>query len=177
MSLPKWIVQMRTTHHTSTRQPARKRPDWIKEYYRTLHQQQGPRIRAGIVHGPGTSVVITKLTPAGTGPLDLNEYRFWRAHEGKGRCRACMDVVATTKERIEHQKTKGCTRTLVEAYKLLLRDRMCVVCDRKTEHTKWGVPMCSNACLFRWQFEVGAGNYAIAIAIRLHETQSGGAKL
>jgi hypothetical protein len=72
---------------------------------------------------------------------------------------------------MEHQKENGCTTKLVEAYKLLLRDKKCVICDKTTSHTKWGVPLCNTTCVLRFQFEVGAGSYAIGLAMRLVEYQ------
>lgn len=169
--LPQWLVNVRTTHHTSTRQPKRVRPDWIKQQYRHFPERRN-------LHGaraPMQQYVTnsTKLKPSQTGPLNLNEYRFWRSSDGIGRCRHCWHAYRTPEDRKAHQKEFGCTRVLTEAYKLLLRDEICVVCDTKTDKTLWGVPLCSNTCVFRWQFEAGAGTYAVQLAIGLYNNQTG----
>lgn len=170
--LPSWIVGSKTIYHTSTRPSKRVRPDWIKEHYRTMSHQPRTRVITGPQQRlPGIIITSTKLVPARTGPLHLNEYRFWRAFEGRGRCRQCLKLFDTQKERIAHQKAEGCTRILVDAYDLLLRDMKCVVCDNKTDKSKWGVPLCNNVCLYRWQFETGAGAYAVQMAVKLLEYQ------
>src|ERR1043166_2872286 len=65
-------------------------------------------------------------------------------------CRACGEVLFTTKDRKEHSRLKGCGRVLTEAFKALLRDRKCVICDQETRKTCWGIPICSTDCTKEW---------------------------
>lgn len=83
------------------------------------------------------------------------EYRFWAMVLFNNRiiseCRCCGAEGGTdTKERHAHYELGGCARRLCKAYSLLKRDKICVICDRKTPLTEWGVPMCSNGCKQQW---------------------------
>jgi hypothetical protein len=88
------------------------------------------------------------------------EFRFW-ALENVGAnittavCRCCEMPENTLAERIKHQKKYGCTTTLVDAYKLLLKGSpmQCVMCDKDTTRSKFGIPICYNdECLNNWFF-------------------------
>jgi hypothetical protein len=84
------------------------------------------------------------------------EYRFWAAAEmedGRGvitECRACQSVFSSSAARKEHLGRMGCSRRLVDAFKLLLKDKMCVICNMRSYQEKWGVPLCSKACCEAW---------------------------
>lgn len=82
-------------------------------------------------------------------------------------CRCCLMIVKGVDERRKHQRALNCTTKMVEAYKLLLRDRKCMVCDKETPCTKWGIPLCQSLCIARWQFEAGAGAPALRQALGL----------
>ena len=44
--------------------------------------------------------------------------------------------------RARHRRADGCAKRILTAYGLLLRDKLCIVCDTHTSHTEWGAPMC-----------------------------------
>lgn len=83
------------------------------------------------------------------------EYRFWAcditAKDGQPvcECRCCSSVFVTAKDRAAHGKD-GCNKKLVAAYKLLLRDRICPICNMKSYKEKWGIPLCSPSCTEAW---------------------------
>lgn len=151
MQLPMWIIAARTGQGTSSRPAPRVRPNWEKEkrdWRWDQHRSKTPTV---------SDIKSTRLKAYNNGPLGLNEYRFWRSAGTDGMCRCCLAVVKGVDERRVHQRNLSCTVKMTEAYKLLLRDRKCVVCDVETTQTKWGIPLCKAMCVARWQFEAGAG--------------------
>ncbi len=93
------------------------------------------------------------------GVFEKWEYRFWAmAHSGEltrasliAECRGCGNIGSgDSASRQLHFAKGGCAKRLCAAYKLLLRDKVCVICNAKTSQTKWGVPMCSSACQQAW---------------------------
>jgi hypothetical protein len=83
-----------------------------------------------------------------------NEARFWAGVRGAGgysQCRACQRVCWGPSERLRHKNEYRCTVDLVEAYKLLLRDRKCVVCDSETSEARYGVPLHMETCIQRFR--------------------------
>lgn len=87
------------------------------------------------------------------------EYRFWAAVSVSTRssasflteCRGCGNVGGNTIEvRRLHWQHGGCAKKLCAAYKLLLKDKLCVICDCKTSRERWGVPLCGSACEQAW---------------------------
>lgn len=81
------------------------------------------------------------------------EYRFWAMTSWPlntnvfAECRCCSHTEGEdiTLRRL-HFKQGKCTRKLIAAYKLLQKDSLCVICDHRTNHEKWGVPLCSSSC-------------------------------
>jgi hypothetical protein len=188
MTLPQWIIAARTEASTaragtSSRPPKRVRPDWGKRdgHARSKAFQEKFESWKERVLRPAVPIVENETTKKyslqrmhafTSGPLHLNEYRFWRASGTNGCCRLCMAIVPTTAERRAHQRERSCTVKLVDAYKLLLKDMKCVVCDTKTTHKMWGVPLCGQTCIARWQFEAGAGTWVIHLAAELVEQRT-----
>lgn len=93
------------------------------------------------------------------GVFEKWEYRFWAmACTGEltrtslvAECRGCGTIGSgESASRQLHFAHGGCAKRLCAAYKLLLRDKICVICNAKTGHTKWGVPMCGSACEQAW---------------------------
>ena len=90
------------------------------------------------------------------GVLDNWEYRFWAIVVFNNRvvaeCRCCgAEGGADTKERQEHFERGGCSRKLCRAYLLLIKDKVCVICDKvRMDKRKWGVPLCSPECEQAW---------------------------
>jgi hypothetical protein len=90
------------------------------------------------------------------GPFKLWEYRFWAMTTWMvgyvAECRACGVVESRdTVARSAHLSSEGCAKKLCAAYKLLLRDNMCVICNTLTRGQRWGVPICGDACELRWK--------------------------
>lgn len=84
------------------------------------------------------------------------EYRFWSVDIVNWEpmcteCRCCGQVFSNRVPRRKHGKEKGCFDTLTESYKLLLKDMKCVICDKHTLDTAWGVPLCKTTmCMDTW---------------------------
>lgn len=84
------------------------------------------------------------------------EYRFWVADiDAKGRlaaaeCRCCNAQFHQMEGRQQHLSKNGCSVKLVEAFKLLLMDKKCVICNKWTQGQVWGVPICSSGCEEAW---------------------------
>ena len=85
------------------------------------------------------------------------EYRFWAAVEMEDKrgviaeCRGCLAVFSDTMARKLHLGPMGCAKRLTAAYKLLLKDKMCVICNMRSYKEKWGVPLCSPTCEQAWR--------------------------
>ncbi len=87
------------------------------------------------------------------------EYRFWAMTSWPNgatthvitECRACGNVGGNdTAARRMHTAQGGCCKKLIAAYKLLARDKVCVICNQRTSKDKWGVPLCGNTCQQAW---------------------------
>lgn len=97
--------------------------------------------------------------PEPTAPVDNDLCRFWKIeifHWEKKECktyecRNCGTYAYSPEECKEHISKSGCAKQLVKAYKLLLRDHKCVMCDVLTTHERWGVPVCRGSCERHWQ--------------------------
>lgn len=91
------------------------------------------------------------------GNLDKNAYRYWIGAEERGsrfsKCRACRMSMLSEEDRRIHTEAFKCTVILTDAFKLLLRDGRCVVCDSQTQNQRYGMPLCSNYCIKNWMFE------------------------
>lgn len=100
------------------------------------------------------------------------EYRFWAmgimfAGHPVTECRCCGNAGDVNVERRRnHLGMGGCAKKLCEAYKLLLKDNICVICDQKTTQQKWGVPLCGSACHEAW-CEVETQPKALTMALAL----------
>jgi hypothetical protein len=99
------------------------------------------------------------------GNLPTEEYRFWigsslaPVDSSWAMCRCCRKTFNTRHERLQHiaeQKFTEiqCTRLLVSAYKRLLLQPLCIVCEKLRDNSeKWGVPLCASpSCEARWKF-------------------------
>ena len=91
------------------------------------------------------------------GNLKEDEYRFWEgtsySQSQWRRCRACGHAIyngaeapeVLAKKHLEESNPK-CTILLTAAYKALLKCKKCVMCDKFTSKTHWGVPVCGVGC-------------------------------
>lgn len=89
----------------------------------------------------------TKKAPS----FQLGDFAFWMVNLADNVtdsfvCRSCGEGCSNLVTRLEHQRN-GCAFRLNKAYKLLLRDMGCVICDKKTTKTKWGMPFCTTTCI------------------------------
>lgn len=105
-------------------------------------------------------VYRAKTNIACEGNLDENEYRYWigtRSITGQSAtCRCCRDTVYSETQRSLHRGTKVvvCKLRLVHAYNFLARTKKCIVCGADNWGcAKWGVPLCSSACITKWRFD------------------------
>jgi hypothetical protein len=114
-------------------------------------------------------------------PKDFSnwEFRFWAAYNGGDEdgqafceCRGCNMYTWDTVVRRSHLGQMGCGRLLTNSFKLLLRDKKCVICDAETNKTEWGVPICSESCRRKWMYEE-AQPLALSEAIRLVKENTG----
>lgn len=90
------------------------------------------------------------------GNLANDEYRYWigiRSEKADwSTCRFCGASAQSKEARKEH-KGSGCCKKLEQCYSFLLRDHLCVMCDKRTDSKKWGVPLCSEECETKWKFD------------------------
>lgn len=90
------------------------------------------------------------------GNLQLADYRFWvgnRLSASKmARCRCCGQVGLNPINRKAHMEKTKCTSILVLAYSMMVKDRLCVVCDTHTSWTRWGAPL-HKGCMESFMFE------------------------
>jgi hypothetical protein len=142
----------------------------------------GPRIRVhGLGHGPHAKFCESysntiKIVLANTlCNFEHWEYRFWRIELNSNQtdianvvCRCCQEILLTKTGRQRHKENKGCYNTLVEAYKLLLADKICVICNKETLQKRWGIPMCCMKCENIWLHEQEQPE-ALAAALMLYE--------
>lgn len=99
------------------------------------------------------------------------EYRFWAAVLDKksvvAECRCCGSIGGQNiAARQLHIAQGGCSKRIIAAYKLLLRDERCVICNNKTHQQAWGVPLCGSGCKQAW-CETEAQPKALADALSL----------
>lgn len=106
-----------------------------------------------------TPLRLIKSGRSGYSPLaipkefELWEYRFWAMSTVNSKllvteCRCCQNLGSSnTTQRRQHFKLNRCSSKLIEAYKLLLKDKRCIICNAKTIKATWGVPLCGDACI------------------------------
>jgi hypothetical protein len=139
-------------------------------------RQENKRIAAEILaQHYGTKVPKRKKKAAWPeqGNLPNNDYRFWwgnvYAASQFSMCRLCGKVAQTGYQRKQHMEDSKCTVLLVRAYKLLLRDHLCVMCDERTTHEYWGVPLCKPACVEAWMYDLTHGHPGLKAALKIVE--------
>jgi|SRR5690242_3145619 len=112
-----------------------------------------------IITYPPSVRITSGYLPKTWREFDRTEYRYWAAapideHRIEYgmiyECRACKMMVTGKTARRQHHDERGCTKKLVDAYRRLLPDRKCVICDLYTTKTKFGVPICGDGCLKIW---------------------------
>jgi hypothetical protein len=107
------------------------------------------------------------------GSLQPEEYQYFWGMRSSGSpiyswsmCKVCRRTQQNPGERRFHmrQKAKGerlsCAQKAIIIGQLLCKDGICLHCDEKTGHRKWGVPICDKErCLTNFMF---SENYAKA---------------
>lgn len=93
--------------------------------------------------------------------LTMNELRFWVGtyHSSEYSCCRCCDMaiaggthnMTSAERRKEHKGRTNCTKILREVYEKLRYLKTCALCDRTTNNTKWGVPLCKRTCEEDWK--------------------------
>ena len=87
------------------------------------------------------------------------DYRYWAGYHPQehnpayATCRSCGQVCLNKEDRQKHSRDEGCGRLLTDAYKLLLRDRICVICDLPTQVQHFGLRLCCKDCVHEWCFK------------------------
>jgi hypothetical protein len=95
--------------------------------------------------------------------LPKGDYQNW-AHVTSGTnsrgvyvCRACEGFAFSETGRRDHEKANQCPKWLAKAYAHIRNTRdlkqLCLICDKKTNHKKWGTFLCSEVCRKSWCFE------------------------
>jgi len=143
--LPRWLLTNRCMP-AGRRQG--KKPVWISEEPVKKSWSEklfGPRLSAANIFYPAEI----------SGLFEGWEYRFWAADLENpaaiiAECRCCKSLFSNDNNEARKKHSGGCYKKLCAAYKLLLKDMVCVVCNHKTTKEKWGVPLCSSACMEAW---------------------------
>ena len=114
-------------------------------------QQPAPP-KAGVFKLPESNLSQNEMRYWYGSPL---QYSNWRA------CRCCETVCLSAEQLKAHKASQPydtrtnntCFKLLDLAYKLLLREKKCVVCGTHTLWDKWGVPLCKHtSCVTSWLF-------------------------
>ena len=96
--------------------------------------------------------------PAGN--LAFADYRWWTGarlpHSIFSVCRGCRQTVYSRggEGRRRHHSQYKCTLWITEAATITQKARVCVMCEEKTKGNsqRWGIALCSEACMERWMF-------------------------
>lgn len=100
------------------------------------------------------------------GNMPNEEYRFWAGRKDPEWddciCRFCEAHVRGGEGRKGHHTNSQCRENLGIVYKMLRREKTCVVCDAATPFQKWGLPLCDTACQTEWRLTIpGALRFAV----------------
>jgi hypothetical protein len=95
-----------------------------------------------------------KISPQRMGNLLNGDYREFQGSatvdSDYSVCRGCDTVCRTKMARDLHRNS--CKLTILDAIKLLGRDGLCAVCDKRTSTRMWGVPLCDTNCQTVWRY-------------------------
>jgi hypothetical protein len=90
------------------------------------------------------------------GNLPNDQYRFFVGHVNADRkwtsCRGC-DVSCYSKEDRDQHLT-SCKHTVLNVLYRMRQDKLCAVCQERTDRTCWGVPLCGTNCETAWKFHL-----------------------
>ncbi len=123
---------------------------YIYEAYKPVYVPQRPAQPARII---GPSKVET-LPVIDYGNLSNEAYKFFIGSRVKSstyfRCRGCGGIEDHIDRRMYHMR--DCRDLMKAIEERVKRDKICVVCNTGTSHTKWLIPLCSEACITKWRF-------------------------
>ncbi len=84
---------------------------------------------------------------------------FWvnEDHNSWAKCRACCSICWGRERQLAHLRDGSregydCQTFLDKAIKLLCRDKVCVLCAKKTNNNVYGVPLCGIDCVKQWRY-------------------------
>jgi|ERR671923_136941 hypothetical protein len=163
ITLPRWIITQKCMPHGVRLSKKPVLPPEIVEV------SKGHKVLRVITDAFKSHGFIPNEKP---GIFESWEYRFWAADltdptDLLAECRCCSSVFGNEIGRKLHLGNNGCAKKLTAAYKLLLKDKICVVCDQKTHgKQKWGVPICGPVCQQVW-CESQAQPNALTAALKL----------
>ena len=100
------------------------------------------------------------------------EFRFWAVgiagiEAQICECRCCKNLCYSKEGRKSHLGIAGCTKKLIDAYKLLLLDNRCLICDSKTMNKSFGVPLCNKDACYNDFLHVESQPRALAEALNI----------
>lgn len=156
ITLPRWIVTQMCMPH-GIRMSKRPKPEIVEQ--------------VPVHYGFSHPIPKCYYPPEIPGLFEAWEYRFWAASLENPfapvmECRACHKMYGKEQERKAHPNDHECYRRLCAAYKLLLKDKRCLICNSKTLSQKWGVPLCGSGCQQAW-CEIEAQPDALSLALDL----------
>jgi hypothetical protein len=103
----------------------------------------------------GKVIEFPEVKIIGEGNLLFADYRFWVGQPAQASkyaiCRCCGQMALGPYARKKHMEASKCTDILVRAYKILIQESLCVVCDVHSTYCLWGVPLhkqCKTAFMF-----------------------------
>ena len=148
-SVPIWVLRM------ATMRGGRRLPH-VEHLERPQPQQTGFNYLPAHYSGNTTQTTPIHHEPWTDGDnLAHHQYRWWVGSQWKqsqsSTCRACHHTFYSERDREQHHKTTKCRSKLTHVYSTLLRDKNCVVCDKRTGRATWGVPLCSKTCQEYWK--------------------------
>lgn len=147
MTLPLWVIK-HITQPYGMRLPPPPAP-FFRPQYTSRKRSSVKEVHVGVGWMKGGKALA--------GNLPNQDYEFWQGNlDGEySCCRWCTSVKRGTDERSKHftQSQHDCGKNIKECEKLLQKDSLCVICDKRTPNRKWGFPLCSEACVAVWKFD------------------------
>lgn len=126
------------------------------------HRHRGVDSRLPAHYGPAynrpsVSTERSEAVPAGN--LYEADYRFYKGateiHSLYRKCRWCHQIYFSAREGEVHKEKTHCFTNLRIIFSMLLAQRpmQCAVCGVITANQRWGLPLCSDACIYSWKFD------------------------
>lgn len=161
---------------------------------RRLPKREGLKVVVPVVASPSLPAIIPTVRPSGRpfvipktkidvvpvinnrwGNLLNDDFRYWVGASDSGnkysRCRLCGLVCLGEEERNVHRDRSTCRQDMVRVLNILRVKNRCVTCEKQTQGTRWGVPLCSDyACEHQFRVtnpaSIGVALYAWKESLR-----------